>query len=157
MTTHIGHSHAWIAIPTTAWPPWWAVCGPIRRSIMVCSMWCCPTTPRWGPRRVRCWRRSCWCTRVILAEGIGAEAQRLEDGVFIMALQDHFRPPLSMRRHWHAFHNAWATYIASDLNQQLPEGYFAEANVQFGIEIDVAAFEEIGREATHHASPRDGI
>ena len=59
-----------------------------------------------------------------------------------MALQDHFRPPLSLRRHWHAFHNAWSTYIASQLNQQLPEGYFAEANVQFGIEIDVAAFEE---------------
>lgn len=59
-----------------------------------------------------------------------------------MALQDHFRPPLSLQRHWHAFHNAWSTYIASLLNQHLPEGYFAEANVQFGIEIDVAAFEE---------------
>jgi Protein of unknown function (DUF4058) len=59
-----------------------------------------------------------------------------------MVLQDHFRPPLSVRRHWHSFHNAWATYIASDLNSQLPEGYFAEPNVQFGIEIDVAAFEE---------------
>ena len=59
-----------------------------------------------------------------------------------MALQDHFRPPLSLHRHWHAFHNAWATYIASYLNQRLPEGYFAEANVQFGIEIDVATFEE---------------
>ena len=74
-----------------------------------------------------------------------------------MALQDHFRPPLSVRRHWHAFHNAWATYIASDLNQRLPEGYFAEANVQFGIEIDVAAFEEAGPEATHSASPGDSI
>lgn len=59
-----------------------------------------------------------------------------------MPLQDHFRPPLSIRRHWHAFHNAWATYIASDLNRRLPEGYFAEPNVQFGIEIDVATFEE---------------
>jgi hypothetical protein len=66
----------------------------------------------------------------------------------IMALQDHFRPPLSIRRHWHAFHNAWATYISSDLNQRLPEGYFAEANVQFGIEIDVATFEETEPEAT---------
>jgi hypothetical protein len=56
-----------------------------------------------------------------------------------MTLQDHFHPPLSVRRHWHAFHNAWATYIASHLNQELPEGYFAEANVQFGIEIDVAS------------------
>ena len=60
-----------------------------------------------------------------------------------MVLQDHFHPPLNIRRHWHAFHNAWATYIASDLNRRLPEGYFAEANVQFGIEIDVAAFEEV--------------
>src|SRR5438105_7140403 len=59
-----------------------------------------------------------------------------------MALQDHFRPPLGARRHWHAFHNAWATYLSSDLNRQLPEGYFAEPNVQFGIEIDVAAYEE---------------
>ncbi len=61
-----------------------------------------------------------------------------------MALLDHFRPPLGVRRHWHAFHNAWATYLASHLNERLPEGYFAEANVQFGIEIDVATFEEPG-------------
>lgn len=63
-----------------------------------------------------------------------------------MPLQDHFHPPLSARRHWHAFHNSWATYLAADLNRQLPPGYFAEANVQFGIEIDVATFEEVGRE-----------
>ncbi|MEX2176751.1 MAG: DUF4058 family protein [Pirellulaceae bacterium] len=61
-----------------------------------------------------------------------------------MALRDHFRPPLSVRRHWHAFHNAWCTYLASHLNEQLPEGYFAEPNVQFGIEIDVATWEEAG-------------
>lgn len=59
-----------------------------------------------------------------------------------MPLLDHFRPPLSERRHWHAFHNAWATYLSSQLNARLPEGYFAEANVQYGIEIDVAAFQE---------------
>ena len=59
-----------------------------------------------------------------------------------MNLQDHFNPPLSQRRHWHAFHNAWATYIAASLNEWLPPGYFAEPNVQFGIEIDVAAFDE---------------
>jgi Protein of unknown function (DUF4058) len=57
-----------------------------------------------------------------------------------MPLLDHFRPPLALRRHWHSFHHAWATYIASDLNRCLPEGYFAEPNVQFGIEIDVATF-----------------
>lgn len=59
-----------------------------------------------------------------------------------MPLQDHFHPPLSARRHWHAFHNSWATYLSSEVNARLPEGYFAEANVQFGIEIDVASFEE---------------
>jgi hypothetical protein len=53
-----------------------------------------------------------------------------------MPLRDHFRPPLSLRRHWHAFHNAWATFLASDLNRRLPDGYFAEGNVQFGIKID---------------------
>ena len=74
-----------------------------------------------------------------------------------MVLQDHFRPPLSVRRHWHAFHNAWATYISSDLNQRLPEGYFAEANVQFGIEIDVATFEEPGSASPHNASTATGI
>lgn len=57
-------------------------------------------------------------------------------------LQDHFNPPLSALRDWHAFHNAWATTIAYDLNTRLPKGYFAEPNVQFGIEIDVAAFED---------------
>ena len=59
-----------------------------------------------------------------------------------MPLLDHFHPPLSERRHWHAFHNSWATYLSSQLNSLLPDGYFAEANVQYGIEIDVAAFEE---------------
>jgi hypothetical protein len=55
-----------------------------------------------------------------------------------MPLRDHFHPPLSTRRHWHTFHNSWATYTSSDLNRCLPKGYFAEANVQFNIEIDGA-------------------
>jgi hypothetical protein len=59
-----------------------------------------------------------------------------------MPLLDHFHPPLSLRRHWHSFHHSWATYLSSQLNCCLPEDYFAEANVQFGIEIDVATFEE---------------
>jgi hypothetical protein len=61
-----------------------------------------------------------------------------------MPLLDHFHPPLSERRHWYSFHNSWATYLSSQLNTLLPAGYFAEANVQFGIEIDVATFEESG-------------
>jgi hypothetical protein len=61
-----------------------------------------------------------------------------------MPLLDHFHPPLSERRPWHSFHNSWATYLSSQLNTLLPSGYFAEANVRFGVEIDVAAFEESG-------------
>ena len=59
-----------------------------------------------------------------------------------MPLLDHFRPPLEGRRNWHGFYNAWATFIAFNLNARLPENYFAEPNVQFGIEIDVATFNE---------------
>lgn len=59
-----------------------------------------------------------------------------------MALLDHFHPPLKPHRHWHSFHNAWASHLAAALNQHLPEGYFAESNVVFGIEIDVAALEQ---------------
>src|SRR3954447_25772972 len=61
-----------------------------------------------------------------------------------MPLLDHFHPPLSERRHWHSFLNAWAAYLSSHLNALLPAGYFAEANVQFGAEIDVVALQEPG-------------
>ncbi|HKB36942.1 MAG TPA: DUF4058 domain-containing protein, partial [Gemmataceae bacterium] len=60
-----------------------------------------------------------------------------------MPLLDHFHPPLYPRRDWHSFHNLWAGFIAGSLNAALPDDYFAEPNVQFGIEIDVAAFEEV--------------
>lgn len=50
-----------------------------------------------------------------------------------MPLLDHFHPPLNKRRHWQAFFHLWATYIAAALNENLPEGYFAELKVQFDI------------------------
>lgn len=59
-----------------------------------------------------------------------------------MPLLDHFHSPLADRRDWHSFHNHWAAAIAADLNTRLPPDYFAEANVQFGIEIDVGVMEE---------------
>jgi hypothetical protein len=64
-----------------------------------------------------------------------------------MPLLDHFRPPLSQRRHWDSFHGAWAESIASNLNQSLlPEQFVAEARVKLGnqIEIDVGTFTEDG-------------
>jgi hypothetical protein len=57
-------------------------------------------------------------------------------------LLDHFRPPLTRRRDWTGFHSHWASTIATSLNQQLPDGWFAEPRVQWGIEVDVGAFEE---------------
>jgi hypothetical protein len=59
-----------------------------------------------------------------------------------MALLDHFHSPLKGRRHWHSFHNGWAMSLAASLNKHLPKGYFAEPNVVFGVEVDVAALED---------------
>lgn len=63
------------------------------------------------------------------------------EGAVTLVLQDHFHPPLEARRHWRAFHSAWALAIVSNLNGRLAEGYFAEPNLQNGIKIDVATFE----------------
>src|SRR5437899_2183297 len=73
-----------------------------------------------------------------------------------MPLLDHFRPPLSQRRHWDSFHGAWAEAIALNLNQSLlPERFVAEARVQLGgqVEIDVATFAEDGRSTHSEAGP----
>jgi hypothetical protein len=64
-----------------------------------------------------------------------------------MPLLDHFRPPLSQRRHWDSFHGAWAEAMAQHLNQLLlPEHFVAEARVKLGgqVEIDVGTFAEEG-------------
>jgi hypothetical protein len=64
-----------------------------------------------------------------------------------MPLLDHFHPPLSILRHWESFHTTWASSIADALNQQwLPNGYFAEEQLQPSarVEVDVATFEETG-------------
>jgi hypothetical protein len=59
-----------------------------------------------------------------------------------MPLLDHFHEPLWPRRQWHSFHSVWSTFIAADLNKRLPEGYIADPNVQFNIEIDVATLHD---------------
>jgi hypothetical protein len=66
-----------------------------------------------------------------------------------MPLLDHFRPPLSTERHWESFHTTWAGSIADALNQQLPEGYFAEEQLHPSarVEIDVATFESTSESA----------
>lgn len=59
-----------------------------------------------------------------------------------MPLLDHFHAPLKGVRHWESLHSGWANNIATDLNRLLPQDYFAEPHPRFGIEIDVAAFEQ---------------
>jgi hypothetical protein len=61
-----------------------------------------------------------------------------------MPLLDHFHPPLHGPRRWEGFHHSWATMIARQLNADaLPEGYFAEAEISVGpeLEVDVATLE----------------
>src|SRR5690606_35209576 len=57
-------------------------------------------------------------------------------------LLNHFQEPLASQRHWSGFHSCWATNLAVDINQQLPDGWFAEPQVRWSVEIDVATFEE---------------
>jgi len=58
-----------------------------------------------------------------------------------MPLLDHFHPPIYPGRAWESFHTMWLAEIMAALNQgELPSGYFAEAQVNFGgrVEVDVA-------------------
>ncbi len=69
-----------------------------------------------------------------------------------MPLLDHFHPPLYPHRHWESFHTNWAGALADALNEQLPEGYFAEESTHQGarVEIDVATFREPGLNGENH-------
>jgi hypothetical protein len=64
-------------------------------------------------------------------------------------LLDHFHPPLSVSHPWKGFHSAWANTITNQLNEVLPEGYYAIPEVPLGdqIEIDVASLEKAGNGA----------
>jgi hypothetical protein len=62
-----------------------------------------------------------------------------------MPLLDHFRPPLSIRRHWESFLGFWVAAATDWLNGgRLPPGYFAEMQLHVGsrIEIDAPTFWE---------------
>jgi hypothetical protein len=65
-----------------------------------------------------------------------------------MPLQDHFRPPLSVRCPWTGFHSTWANTICDELNDSLlPPRFHAIPNVQLSgtsVEIDVATLREDG-------------
>ncbi len=68
-----------------------------------------------------------------------------------MPLNDHFQPPLSVRRPWEGIHSAWATTIAYHLNSGLlPKDYFAMPLLTVGgrVEVDVGTFQESATGAT---------
>jgi Protein of unknown function (DUF4058) len=61
-----------------------------------------------------------------------------------MPLFDHFRPPVEDDLPWDSLHSAWATYIATALNQRwLTRDFIALEHTHVGphVEIDVGAFE----------------
>jgi hypothetical protein len=66
-----------------------------------------------------------------------------------MPLLDHFHPPLNVTHPWKGFHSAWANAITNQLNEVLPEGFYAIPEVPLGdqIEIDVASLERAGNGA----------
>src|SRR5580658_1760551 len=58
-----------------------------------------------------------------------------------MPLLDHFHPPVSNEIQWNSFHSAWASFIATSLNDTVPAEFRAHESLKLGggIEIDVAA------------------
>jgi hypothetical protein len=59
-----------------------------------------------------------------------------------MPLLDHFHPPLKDDARWNSFHSNWATRIADQLSEALPDDFRAEehAKASGGVEIDVASY-----------------
>ncbi|MDB5311873.1 MAG: hypothetical protein JWO38_6075 [Gemmataceae bacterium] len=57
-----------------------------------------------------------------------------------MPLLDHFRPPLGDEAGWNSFHSNWATRIADQIADSLPEDFQVEeyAKASGGVEIDIA-------------------
>jgi hypothetical protein len=59
-----------------------------------------------------------------------------------MPLLDHFRSPVAALLQWNSFHSNWASRIADDLCERLPEPYRAEEHLGAagGVEIDIATY-----------------
>ena len=65
-----------------------------------------------------------------------------------MPLRDHFRSPLDDVHSWDELHGMWPAMIVRELNQVLPEPYFAAPGIHLGTlyEIDVGTYEDGGAE-----------
>lgn len=56
-------------------------------------------------------------------------------------LLDQFHPPLS-EPEWKGLHNQRAAVLAADVNSRLPQGWRAQSEVEFAVEIDVGVEDE---------------
>jgi hypothetical protein len=63
-----------------------------------------------------------------------------------MPVLDHFRPPVSDEIQWNSFHSAWASTLATRLNEIVPAEFRVHENLKLGggLEIDVAAIHQPG-------------
>lgn len=61
-----------------------------------------------------------------------------------MPLRDHFRSPLDDVRSWDGLHGGWPMTIVRQLNEVLPDRYFAEPGVHLGtlFEVDIGTFRD---------------
>jgi Protein of unknown function (DUF4058) len=66
-----------------------------------------------------------------------------------MPLLDHFHGPLDERYPWESFHSGWATRIADQLSERVPEEFIVAEHTHSGnhLEIDIATFEDSGAPA----------
>jgi hypothetical protein len=56
-------------------------------------------------------------------------------GDAVIAILDHFHPPLYPTYSGESFHMRWANAIADALDQQLPERFFAEVHTHLGTQV----------------------
>ena len=63
-----------------------------------------------------------------------------------MPLLDHFHAPLDERYPWESFHSGWATRIADQLSERVPEEFVVAEHTHAGnhLEIDIATFQDSG-------------
>jgi hypothetical protein len=71
-----------------------------------------------------------------------------------MPLLDHFHAPLDERYPWESFHSGWATRIAHQLSERVPEEFVVAEHTHSGsnLEIDIATFADSGAQSRSEPS-----
>lgn len=76
-----------------------------------------------------------------------------------MPLRDHFRSPLNDIHSWDGLHAMWPAMIVRQINEVLPEPYFAEPGVHLGTlyEVDIGTYQEQSTEAQENDPGASGL